>query len=277
MTPSISAGVASRASMIAATRSITKLLLLLVGLLPWLLAVWIPSSSSAFVITVTVLSTTGRHPSTSSNSASFRAKNFHLLAAVKDKDVKDVKQETTEQEWRERLTPEQYYVLREQGTEPPNSSPLNQIKHEEGTFVCAGCGSPLFRTAQKYESGTGWPSFYAPVDQTAVQLSTDFKLLLPRTEVSCATCSGHLGHVFEDGPQPTGQRFCMNGVAMIFRSDIDHPELAVHVQERSTSLLARLETTTGSGIHSPLDLFPLLPAVYFGVQAIQGCDRLKAT
>jgi peptide-methionine (R)-S-oxide reductase len=206
----------------------------------------------------------------------------------------------TDQEWRDRLTPDQYYVLREQGTERPNSSSLNDIK-EDGTFVCAGCGSPLFVTATKYESGTGWPSFYSPVDQEAVKLSTDFKLIVPRTEVSCATCSGHLGHVFDDGPQPTGQRFCMNGVAMKFQSDIDHPELASQIQERRRnspyrlsalqvlpgifingvmgslffqSFVARMELT---GFTSPLDIFPLIPAVYFGVQAVQACARLKLT
>ena len=126
--------------------------------------------------------------------------------------------EKTDEEWQQILSPEQYYVLREAGTEAPNSSLLNSVK-EPGTFVCAGCGAPLFTTSNKYDSGTGWPSFFAPIDNNAVKTSIDLKLVVPRTEVSCATCSGHLGHVFDDGPNPTGQRYCMNGVAMDFRSD----------------------------------------------------------
>lgn len=208
--------------------------------------------------------------------------------------------EKTEQEWRESLTPEQFYVLREEGTERPNSSELNAVK-EDGTFVCAGCGSPLFVTSAKYESGTGWPSFYGPIDNSAVKTTTDFKLILPRTEVSCATCDGHLGHVFDDGPKPTGQRYCMNGVAMKFQSDTDHPETASMVAKRQASnpyrldalqvlpgvmingimgglffqsFVARLEST---GITSPLDGLPLLPALYFGVLAIRACERLKLT
>lgn len=102
----------------------------------------------------------------------------------------------TEEEWKQELSPEAYYVLREEGTERPNSSELNFVK-DSGTFVCAGCGNPLFTTSTKYESGTGWPSFYAPIDRAAVNLKLDLKLGLPRTEVLCAACDGHLGHVFE--------------------------------------------------------------------------------
>jgi peptide-methionine (R)-S-oxide reductase len=118
-------------------------------------------------------------------------------------------------EWRKRLTPAQFRVLREEGTERPFSSPLNAEKRA-GTFVCAADGNPLFESRTKFDSGTGWPSFWAPI-RGAVGTSTDFKLGYPRTEVHCARCGGHLGHVFDDGPRPTGKRYCMNGVAMLFR------------------------------------------------------------
>ena len=121
----------------------------------------------------------------------------------------------TDEEWRQVLSPDAYRVLREEGTEPPNTSPLNDVK-EDGVFRCAGCRSPLFVTSAKFNSGTGWPSFYAPIDGDAVELDVDYKLVLPRTEVHCRACGGHLGHVFDDGPRPTGKRYFMNGVAMEF-------------------------------------------------------------
>ena len=120
----------------------------------------------------------------------------------------------SEEEWRRRLTPEQYYVLREHGTERAGSSPLDQEKRA-GTFVCAGCELPLFSSETKFDSGTGWPSFYAPHDN-AIGTSEDRSLFFTRTEVHCRRCGGHLGHVFEDGPPPTGLRYCMNGVALQF-------------------------------------------------------------
>lgn len=120
----------------------------------------------------------------------------------------------TEDQWRGRLTPEQFRVLRKHGTEPAGSSPLNDIK-EPGTFVCAGCEQELFKTATKFDSGTGWPSFYEPIDG-AVGTQTDRSFFMTRTEVHCSRCGGHLGHVFNDGPAPTGLRYCMNGVAMEF-------------------------------------------------------------
>jgi len=124
---------------------------------------------------------------------------------------------TTEAEWRAKLTPEQFLVLRKHGTERPGSSPLNE-EHRTGVFRCAGCGTPVYRSETKFESGTGWPSFFAPIEG-AIETSTDFKLIYLRTEVHCHVCGGHLGHVFKDGPKPTGLRYCMNGVAMTFEPD----------------------------------------------------------
>jgi peptide-methionine (R)-S-oxide reductase len=120
----------------------------------------------------------------------------------------------TDDQWRDALSPEQYNVLREHGTERAFTSPLNNEKRQ-GTFVCAGCGQLLFSSDTKYESGTGWPSFYKPIEG-AVGTTIERSLFAVRTEVYCARCGGHLGHVFPDGPPPTGQRYCMNGVAMKF-------------------------------------------------------------
>ena len=120
----------------------------------------------------------------------------------------------SDDDWRQELSPEQFRVLRQHGTERAGTSPLNAEKRE-GLFVCAGCGKPLFDSHTKYESGSGWPSFYAPRDK-AVDTSTDKSLLMTRTEVHCAECGGHLGHVFPDGPKPTGLRYCMNGAALKF-------------------------------------------------------------
>ena len=117
-------------------------------------------------------------------------------------------------EWRKRLSPLAYNVLRKHATERPFTSPLDK-EHRDGIFSCAGCGQRLFRSATKFDSGTGWPSFWAPIRQ-AVGTSRDFKLGYPRTEVHCARCGGHLGHVFDDGPRPTGKRYCMNGAALSF-------------------------------------------------------------
>ncbi len=118
-------------------------------------------------------------------------------------------------EWRDRLSPEQYRVLRRHGTERPGSSALNHEKRE-GIFACAGCGLPLFPSESKYESGSGWPSFYAPLAD-AVETTEDRTHGMVRTEVHCRRCGGHLGHVFPDGPRPTGLRFCMNGAALDFK------------------------------------------------------------
>ena len=120
----------------------------------------------------------------------------------------------TEAEWKALLTPEQYYVLREHGTERAGSSPLDKEKRQ-GTYRCAGCDLALFSSTTKYESGTGWPSFYAPLDN-AIGTSEDRSFFMVRTEAHCRRCGGHLGHVFDDGPPPTGKRYCMNGVALNF-------------------------------------------------------------
>jgi peptide-methionine (R)-S-oxide reductase len=120
----------------------------------------------------------------------------------------------SDMDWRQRLTANQYMILRQHGTERPGSSPLNKEKRK-GTFACAGCDLPLFSSDTKFESGTGWPSFYQPL-ANAVETKTDRSLFVTRTEVHCSRCLGHLGHVFDDGPPPTGLRYCMNGVALKF-------------------------------------------------------------
>jgi peptide-methionine (R)-S-oxide reductase len=127
--------------------------------------------------------------------------------------------EKTDAEWRAQLTPEQYQILRQQGTEPPFTSPLLE-EHRKGTFACAGCDLPLFSSETKFESGTGWPSFYQPLEN-AVGKHQDRMLGMVRTEIHCRRCGGHLGHVFDDGPKSTGLRYCMDGLALQF-----HPTAA---------------------------------------------------
>jgi peptide-methionine (R)-S-oxide reductase len=118
-------------------------------------------------------------------------------------------------EWRRQLGPQRFAILRRAGTERAFTSPLNK-EHRRGVFVCAGCALPLFSSATKFESGTGWPSFFRPLPK-AIVTETDYSLGIPRREVLCRRCGGHLGHVFEDGPKPTGLRYCMNGLALRFR------------------------------------------------------------
>ena len=120
----------------------------------------------------------------------------------------------TEEEWKASLTPEQFQVLRKHGTERAGTSSLDK-EYGKGTFVCSGCKTPLFSSETKFNSGTGWPSFYAPLED-AIATTTDRSLFMTRVEVHCAKCGGHLGHVFNDGPRPTGERYCMNGVSLEF-------------------------------------------------------------
>jgi peptide-methionine (R)-S-oxide reductase len=124
----------------------------------------------------------------------------------------------TDAEWKSLLSPEAYKVMRQHATERPNTSPLNKVK-AKGTFNCAGCGHLLFLSETKFDSGTGWPSFYQPANDQAIGSQTDYKMVVPRTEVHCSKCGGHLGHVFNDGPKPTGKRYCINGVSLEFQKD----------------------------------------------------------
>lgn len=141
-----------------------------------------------------------------------------MLFGKSKPDTTDYPVQKTEAEWRQALSPEAFRVLREHGTERAGTSPLNAEKRA-GTFLCAGCDQALFDAATKFESGTGWPSFWAP-REGSVATTTDRSFFMTRTEVHCANCGGHLGHVFPDGPPPTGQRYCMNGAAMRFEPEV---------------------------------------------------------
>mmetsp|Transcript_33907 Transcript_33907/g.44728 ORF Transcript_33907/g.44728 Transcript_33907/m.44728 type:complete len:425 (-) Transcript_33907:211-1485(-) len=137
--------------------------------------------------------------------------------------LESISPEVSDSEWKARLTQQQYYVLRQAGTERPWTSELNKEKRK-GTYCCAGCGAPLFPSSTKYESGSGWPSFYQPVSKDAIREEKDLTLGMLRVETLCRNCGGHLGHVFEDGPRPTGLRYCMNGVALSFKPEQEEVE-----------------------------------------------------
>lgn len=141
--------------------------------------------------------------------------NVWKSQAEEKNNQKDFPVTKSDAEWKKQLSPDAYRVLRKHATERAGTSPLNKVK-EPGEFRCAGCNNLLFKTAHKFDSGTGWPSFYQPANKTAVGSSTDYKLVYPRTEIHCSQCGGHLGHVFGDGPRPTGKRYCINGVCLKF-------------------------------------------------------------
>lgn len=152
------------------------------------------------------------------------AASSSLLAACAQNQQPENKMETkptinkTESEWKQELSPEQFHVMREEGTERPFSGKYWN-HHEHGTYVCAACGEKLFSSETKFDSGTGWPSYYAPVNDSCVAESRDASLGMVRVEVHCAHCGGHLGHVFDDGPQPTGLRYCINSVSLDFKKE----------------------------------------------------------
>lgn len=147
-----------------------------------------------------------------SAAAAIAAGMFHRRATAAT--VESFEVSYTDAQWRARLSPQQFAILRQEGTEPPGSSPLN-AEHRMGTFSCAGCALPLFASTSKFDSGTGWPSFWKPLDN-AVATRKDRSYGMVRTEAHCRRCGGHLGHIFDDGPPPTGLRYCMNGLSLTF-------------------------------------------------------------
>jgi peptide-methionine (R)-S-oxide reductase len=146
----------------------------------------------------------------------FGAAALTALAACGRAEAQKYAVTMTDAQWQKKLGPQAFAVLRQESTEAPYSSPLNKEKRA-GIFACKGCDLPVYSSRTKFESGTGWPSFWAPLSAKAVGTKTDYKVGLPRTEVHCSRCGGHLGHIFDDGPKPTGKRHCLNGVALTFK------------------------------------------------------------
>ena len=205
---------------------------------------------------------------TTTTTRSYRRRTFAVvvgLSATTKVATKTVVK--TPEEWKSLLDEESFRVLREAGTEPPFTSHLNNVKSSDvGTFVCKGCGNPLFPAASKYDSGTGWPSFSYPVDNSsnnnnnddddAIEYRVDFAAILPRIECLCNSCGGHLGHVFEDGPQPTGLRYCMNGASMEFVQD----QTAQSSSETTTDAVV-VAAADATNVNVKLPLPVVLPGV----------------
>jgi peptide-methionine (R)-S-oxide reductase len=173
---------------------------------------------AAFTLTACTASSTAQETNNASTEGLGSGTDYTKNKTVKDMMMSDTDwANLTPAEWQARLTEQEFYVLRKEGTERPFTSEYNDNK-AKGTYVCAGCALPLFRSETKFDSGTGWPSFYDYIEG-AVETKRDFKLVIPRTEYHCSRCGGHQGHVFKDGPRPTGLRYCNNGIAMDFVAD----------------------------------------------------------